>query len=295
MTTWNKREDLRENLAALRKQTVLFDEIIVVDNCSKDGSAEMVRAEFPEVTLISTPHDRYGACETFNIGFRQASGDYIAILDDDIVLSPEWLELMRARLDREPASTAIVSSKVVEPEMPDWYVNDPEVNRERYMCTFRGCGSLARSGALLAAGGYDERFFIYGNERDLATRLLNMGYRILQFSKATVFHKTPFGMKRGRRSLYYHVRNLWWYFFKYVAFWDIVRFFCIQLMLKVHWRRVHITADAIGTIGIYQVIRGTPKGWWTVTKATIDAFLGAGPCLRVRKVCKHPDFSLPTK
>ncbi len=295
LSTWNKKDELRENLASLRTQTEPFREIIVVDNCSGDGTEAMVRGEFPEVIYIRTAHDRVGACETFNMGFRRASGDYVAILDDDIVMPRDWHERTRARLEAEPETTAVVSTNVVEPEMPEWYVNDPEVNRERYMCTFRGCASLARRKPLLEAGGYDERFFIYGNERDLATRLLNRGHRILQYGGTSVFHRTPFGMKAGRRSLYFHVRNLWWYFFKYVGFWDIVRFFAIQLLLKLRWRKVHITADAIGTIGIYQVIRSTPRGWWVVAKATLDAFAGMWPCLAARRVCRHPDFSLPTK
>jgi hypothetical protein len=102
-------------------------------------------------------------------------------------------------------------------------------------------------------------------------------------------------MKGGPRSLYYHVRNLWWYLFKHVALRQIAYFFVIQLMLKVGLRRESIKADAIGTIGIYQVIRETPRGWWIVCKATLAAFAGLPRCLRQRRVCVHPDFSLPTK
>ncbi len=295
MTSWNKKDWVRKNLRSQMAQTTPFDQIIVVDNCSNDGSIEMIRSEFPSVHLIVMPHTRYGACETFNIGFKNASTDYIAILDDDVELTPNWLETVLERLAVEPVTTAMISSKVVEPEEPDWYTNHPEVNRERYMATFRGCATLARRDVLEACGYYDEDFFIYGNERDLAARVMNRGYRILQYPKAVVRHGTPFGMKKGRRSLYFHVRNLWWYFFKHVAFADIAHFFAIQLALKLGLRRESVKADAIGTIGIFQVIRDTPAGWRTVAKATFDAFLGLPRCLKVRMVCRAPDFSLPTK
>ena len=86
ISTWNKKDVVRENLESLRAQTLPFAQIVVVDNASTDGTAEMVAADFPEVRLIQMPHSRYGACETFNIGFASASTPLIAILDDDITL-----------------------------------------------------------------------------------------------------------------------------------------------------------------------------------------------------------------
>lgn len=295
LTSFNKKDWMRINLAAIRKQNMPFDRVVVVDNCSRDGSIEMIRDEFPEVELIVMPDSSYGACETFNIGFGNADTEFIAILDDDVEMPPEWLELMYARFAKEPATTALISSKVTEPGEPEWYTNHPEVNRERYMATFRGCATLARRDALAECGYYDVDFFIYGNERDLSARLLNAGYRILQYPEAEVKHGTPFGMKAGARSLFFHVRNLWWYFFKYVKVADILRFFAIQLALKFKLRKEELRADAVGTVGVFQVIKDTPGGWWVVIKATLAAFAGLPRCMRQRKVCKHPDFSLPTK
>ena len=58
ISVWNRRDDLRENLDAIRSQTVSPFEVVVVDNASNDGTAEMVREEFPEVRLIRMPHPR---------------------------------------------------------------------------------------------------------------------------------------------------------------------------------------------------------------------------------------------
>lgn len=295
MVSFNKREFVRRNLAAIHAQTVPFDQVIVVDNASSDGSAAMIREQWPGVDLVEMPHSKFGACETFNIGFRRARTDFIAILDDDVVLPPDWVRSMLDKAASEPATTAMISSKVHEPEEPEWYTHHPEVNRERYMATFRGCATLARSDVLEACGYYDEAFFIYGNERDLAARVLSCGYRILQFPDVVVEHGTPFGMKAGRRSLYYHIRNMWWYFFKHVGLWQIIWFFAMQVLLKLRLRRETIMADAIGSIGIYRVIRETPGGWGVVLHATWDAFCGLPQCLRQRRVCTHPDFSLPSK
>ncbi len=296
MTSFNKIEDVRRNLDAIRRQTVPFDEIIVVDNHSSDGTQEMIRLHYPEVTFIEMPNSSYGACETFNIGFGNATGDYVAILDDDIVLPPHWVEEMLKKFTTEPETTAFISSKVVEPEMPEWYTNDPLVNTERYMSTFRGCATMARRDVLKAAGYYDVRFFIYGNERDLSCRVHNLGFRILQYPTIEVQHGTPFGMKKGKRSLYYHVRNLWLYLFKNVAFVDILRFLWSMLTRPLRKRRDgrEVTADATGSIGGAELIGDTPGGLWICIKATLAAFWLLPYCLKQRRVCTHEDSSLPT-
>src|SRR5262249_38900498 len=122
VSTWNKRDDVAANLDALRAQTEPFTEIVVVDNASRDGTADFVREHYPEVKLIVMPHDKFGACETFNIGFKASTTELTAILDDDIVMPPDWLAKARARIVREPATTAIVSTQVTEPGMPAGYL-----------------------------------------------------------------------------------------------------------------------------------------------------------------------------
>ena len=62
--------------------------------------------------------------------------------------------------------------------MPVGYSHSDGVNRTRYMSTVRGGASLARRDASRDAGYYDTRLFIFGNERDLTARLLNLGYRV---------------------------------------------------------------------------------------------------------------------
>lgn len=294
ISTWNKKDDVRENLLALSRQEFLPAEIVVVDNASQDGTAEMIRAEFPRVKLLVTPHDKIGACETFNMGFQAATQPWIAIMDDDVVAPPDWLRKLWERAQREPETTAMVSSKVVEPGMPEEFLRNDGVNRERYMATFRGCGTLAKRDVVLRAGGYDEEFFIYGNERDLSARVLIQGFRILQYPQAEIFHKTPFGMKGGKRSLYYHVRNFWLYAFKHCSWWQVFR---AGLMLGLKGLGLRKgkgqTTDATGTIGIDKSIKETEGGLGIAFKATFDALLKLPYCLKRRQVCRHPDFVPP--
>jgi hypothetical protein len=198
----------------------------------------------------------------------------------------------------EPESTAILSPKVVEPEMPDWYLQSAEVNTPRYMSTFRGCGSMARGAALRQAGFYDQRFFIFGNERDLTTRLLNLGHRVKMVPSIEVFHKAPFGMRHGRRSLYYHVRNFWLWAFKYLPWSKVLGFPFVFLKKGLGGKqqgRGGEVSDAVGTIGLFDNIRAVPGGYWICVKATLAALWNLPYCLRHREVCRHPDFDLPIK
>lgn len=297
ISSFNKREEVRANLAAVLAQSLPFEKVVVVDNASSDGTAEMVRTEFPGVCLVVMPHSRYGACETFNIGFAQAETPLLAILDDDIVMPPDWLEKATLRLAAEPASTAILSTKVVEPGMPDSYRNSPAVNEERYMSTFRGCASLARSAALREAGYYDERLFIYGNERDLTCRLLNLGYRVLQYPGVEVFHRTPFGIKPGKRSLYYHARNAWLTMLKYAPAKDLALLPWLVLRKVVLRSRKEEesgeVAVAVGTIGIGRSLRETPGATWIVLRAALSVLANVPYCLRRRRPVRHQDFDLP--
>lgn len=297
VSTWNKKEDLRANVESLRAQTLPFDDVVVVDNASRDGTAAMLAAEFPEVRRIVMPHDRYGACETFNIGFSSVTSELTAILDDDIVMPPDWLEKATQRMAREPATTAIVSTQVIEPGTPASYLASRAVNEERYMSTFRGCASLARSDALKKAGYYDVRLFIYGNERDLTCRLLNLGYRVLQYPGVHVHHKTPFGIKMGKRSLYFHARNAWLSMFKYAPAGDLVRMPWLvvsKVLLRGRAKEAEGTVtDATGTIGIGRSLRETPGAWWVLTKAAGNVLLNVPYCLKHRAPCRAPDFELP--
>ncbi len=291
LATWNRRDDVRENLRSLLAQTLPFEEIVVVDNRSTDGTGEMIRAEFPRVRLLVTESDRVGACEAFNRGFAAAGAPFVAILDDDVTLPPEWLERLFSRFEREPPTTAMISTKVVEPGMPREFVDSPQVNRERYMATFRGCGTLARREVLEKAGFYDERFFIYGNERDLAARVLGLGYRILQHPAVVTYHKKPFGMKGGKRSLYYHTRNFWLYAFKNAPLAQLLAF-PFRYAARAFGRRKPV-ADAAGTIGALDNVRGTRGGWWIVAKGTLAALALLPYCLRRRRPCRSPDFEMP--
>ncbi|HKX46577.1 MAG TPA: glycosyltransferase family 2 protein, partial [Planctomycetota bacterium] len=287
ISTWNKAADVCANLDAIRAQTEPFEEVVVVDNASTDDTVARITRDYPEVRLVVMPNSAYGACETFNVGFASVRTPLMAILDDDVVLAPEWLAKSRERMLREPETTAIVSTNVLEPGMPESYLRSPLVTRERYTSTFRGCASLAKVEPLRRAGFYDERLFLYGNERDLTCRLLNLGFRVLQFPGVDAHHSTPFGIKLGKRSLYFHARNAFLTQLKYAPLGDLLRLPFLALgkvVLRSGEREAAgEVADAVGTIGVGRAVRETPGAWWVLAKAAGSVLWNVPYCLRRRE------------
>ncbi len=114
IVSYNTRELLRNCLRALQASQGLALEIIVVDNASADGSAEMVREDFPAVQLhAQTVNSWY--CGGNNIGIAAASCDYVLLLNPDTQVAPDALAPM-LRFLRENANYSGVTAQLIYPD-----------------------------------------------------------------------------------------------------------------------------------------------------------------------------------
>src|SRR6185436_3335914 len=103
----------------------------------------------------------------------------------------------------------------------------------------------------------------------------DLGQRVLLCPSVVTFHATPFGLKAGKRSLYYHVRNFWIYSFKHCAWSDVFVAAC-RLATKALFGATKVkdgagsdhASEATGTIGLDQSVKQTPGGMWIAIKAT---------------------------
>ena len=100
IVNYNTRDLLRNCLLSLRDST-LPAEIIVVDNASDDGSAEMVAAEFPNVRLLAQTENRW-FCGGNNLGISAATGEYVLLLNPDTTVKPDALATLVDFMDANP-------------------------------------------------------------------------------------------------------------------------------------------------------------------------------------------------
>ncbi|HYE60807.1 MAG TPA: glycosyltransferase family 2 protein [Phycisphaerales bacterium] len=204
--SYNRREALRRTLGELRAQG-LFDsaQIIVVDNASSDGSPDMVRAEFPacEVLALTTNAGVAG----FNRGAERARGDMLLILDDDAWPEPDALVAALEMLRTKPATGAVaLLPKHPVSQVEEWRHEKLPQSRWPVM----GCGNLIRTEVWRAVGGYEEGFFLYRNDTDLALKLLAAGFDVWFDPTWIVWHDSPGASRKSDRWLTLATRNWVW-------------------------------------------------------------------------------------
>lgn len=102
--TWNRADLLEAILTNVRSQTRKPDQIIVVDNGSQDATRDVARDA--RVDLLAFAENR-GFAYAVNEGIRSATGDWVLILNNDVVLQPDWLERILASAERENAHFAV--------------------------------------------------------------------------------------------------------------------------------------------------------------------------------------------
>lgn len=186
---FNRREDLRRSL---RETLIELDyepdrlDVIVVDNASSDGTAEMVEREFPDVQLIRRSHNN--GVSGWNDGFAVASGDYVLALDDDCYLPPDGLQRAVSAAEHEKAD--LVSFAVTSSHEPTHRFDLDEYLTGLF--SFWGCAVLMRREVLEALGGYDPEIFVWANELEFTIRFFDHGFRHLHLPDVVAVHaKTP--------------------------------------------------------------------------------------------------------
>jgi GT2 family glycosyltransferase len=192
-------------MASLERQELRPAEVIVVDNGSTDGSLAYLAASHPRVRVLALPHNT-GFAHAANRGLDAAQHEFVALLNTDVVLEPNWLARMTAALDADPGA-ASVACKMLSLREPDRVYDAGDVLRRDGACEQRGryarddgrwdapgevFGACAGAAlyhrlAVQELGGFDERYFAYLEDVDLALRLRLAGWRC-RYEPAVALH-----------------------------------------------------------------------------------------------------------
>ena len=237
--TWNSVGKIEPCIEALGQGTQVPDEIIVVDNGSKDTTRAVLAMQFPGVQVIPNTYN-LGVARARNQGLAAARGTYVLVLDDDTIMQPEALVQLVAVLDasptvalcgpqllsttHEPISTNLtfptLSHKVRRWGRAERRNGSPWDNsisgRMREVDYVIGACQLIRRAALDEIGLYDEHIFYGPEDIDLCLRLRQAGWRIILQPAARVLHAE----QRIARSIFSplgrkHTSGLGYYFWKH--------------------------------------------------------------------------------
>ncbi|MFN7932174.1 MAG: glycosyltransferase family 2 protein [Bryobacteraceae bacterium] len=213
----NRLELLRKALASLLLQPHPNTEVIVVDNASTDGSADMVAREFPEARIIRNTTNK-GFCEANNQGIAIATGEFIALLNNDAEAEPGWLDALVRAISQSPR-TGMAASKVLVWEDPrrldkvghliffdgqnrgrgSGEIDNGQYDTMEDVLWPDGCAALYRHRMLDEIGGFDEDFFAYADDAELGLRARLAGWSCAYAPNAVVRHHR--GATLGVRSL----------------------------------------------------------------------------------------------
>ena len=191
---WNGERWLPGLFASLAAQTQQPAEVVVVDNGSTDATLAWLAREAPQARVLAQGRNT-GFAVAANRGLLAARTEFVALLNTDIELAPDWIEVMAARLAAEPRCASVACKMV---RLGDETLLDDcgDVLRRDGVCEQRGHGrrddgrwaALYRRSAVRDAGAFDERFFSYLEDVDLALRLRLGGWKCAYEPRAVARH-----------------------------------------------------------------------------------------------------------
>jgi GT2 family glycosyltransferase len=212
----------------------LAGEIFVVDNASRDGSAEMVRASFPDVKLIALDKN-IGFGKANNLAIREASGDYLLVLNPDTILGEDTLAAMVGFMRSHPEA-GVAGCKLLNADgsfqlscrrgfptpwasftklfgLSSFFPNSPRF--AQYHLTYlptdetyevdaiSGAFMVVSRAAIQKVSGFDEDYFMYGEDIDLCYRVKQAGFNVFYVHSTSTIH---FKGESTRRSVINEVK-----------------------------------------------------------------------------------------
>lgn len=173
-------------------------EVFLVDNASTDGSAELVARDFPGVRLIANSENRgFGAAN--NQAFRLASARLLYCLNPDATIAPGTLAALVREMEAHP-EIGLAGTAIVHPDGQKQPSTDTTYPNQRIagfdstglpgdLACVLGASMVLRRDLLPAlGGGFDEDFFLYGEDQDLGLRVRQAGFQVGYFPHITVTH-----------------------------------------------------------------------------------------------------------
>lgn len=277
VVTFNNKTLLERTLPSLMAEVQRVGaKLTIVDNNSRDGTADWVKRTFPSIRLIQLEKN-VGFARANNIGLGGCFADYVLFLNPDVIVPQGSLEfLLDWAIDQE--GLGIVGPRLNNADgslqyscrnfpTPLTYIFEllrlDELFSQntffgRYMMTYAdhsntmnvdyvcGAAMLVRMDVLKDVGGFDEKFFIYAEEAELCWRVKKKGYRVVYWPGVAMIHLGGESTKGLRKEMYSElIRSRWWFFVKTTGYLSALVYLLIAMgysllsgkqLSSKHWR-----------------------------------------------------------
>lgn len=212
IVNWNAKANLKECLDSLFKVRYSPLEVIVVDNGSSDGSVAEVKKKFPSVKIVEVKKN-LGFAEGNNLGYEKSTGDYILFLNNDCIVTNNFLDKLVSYLKKNP-NVGIVQPTIIfyRPNtnlhnkinsvgsffLKSGFLYHQDYGKkfvgEKYNKPFEifsayGACFLVKREIIERIGLFDSDYFAYFEETDLCHRTWLAGYSVMTYPTVRVFHK----------------------------------------------------------------------------------------------------------
>lgn len=220
---WNGKHYLKRCLDSIANQTYRPSEVIFVDNGSTDGSIKFVKKNFPWVRIVETGRN-LGSSKGHNVGIREARGDYIAILDNDLYLDEDWLkEEVRAvslpgvgiaggsvRSYDPPHQSIFFPNRFFPSIQWPWAILSYRLVEEKVVetDTVQSCAMMVRREVFDKVGMLDEGFFFWNEDVDFCLRAKRALFKSAFNPKAVAYHRVGGIGGRMRRIMSFLEANV---------------------------------------------------------------------------------------
>jgi len=228
-------------------------EVIVVDNDSKDGSVELLKAKFPQVRVLAQKKN-YGFGKANNIGAQASHGEYLLFVNNDTMFQQDIIEPLKIFLDTHQ-SAGIVAPMLLNSDLTyqhsygkfpslmnelrtkrdmEMFKNIPKDRSPRQVDWVSFAAVMIRRSAFEKVKGFDERYFMYFEDADLCFRLQNAGYKSFYCADYSLIHIGGGSRSRGvtnmikteyrRSQLLFYASHRSWFELLALRFYLLLRF-----------------------------------------------------------------------
>ncbi len=229
---YNGIKYIEDAIDALRNQSMPCD-ILVVDNNSEDGSADLVAEKYPDIPLVRLS-DNFGFCRAVNEGIRRVTTKYLILLNNDTKAEPDFVKGLYECMERHPKAFS-AASRMLQMNRPDridsagdlycalgWAFSlGKDRSTKHYLKekrVFSACGGAAiyKKAVFEEIGYFDELHFSYLEDVDVGYRARIMGYENYYTPDAIVYHagSASTGSRYNSFKVRIAARNSWYVIFK---------------------------------------------------------------------------------